>query len=231
MCLESHKYSTVLLFAFKLHCWKNMRLKKSNFAFTSWLFHSCTKPMLWLADILQRPNCNLIIEPVGKEGVQTVYCHFQVIRSRVESSRGRIPINKKPREKTVIPCIATQSGLSVELWRSPKPVLFYFVILIWHLILKSETLPHSWHNCSWESKSVKEYLSNRPYLKHLNTGKLTGNQTWPMLLQTPANLHRIQESRSWAEAVASQQENSLERGLIQKKKLCTISIYPRTAFT
>lgn len=126
----------------------------------------------------------------------------------------------KPREKIVIHSIATQSELSVEPWRSPKPVLFYFVILIWHLILKSETLPHSWHTCSWESKSVKEYLSNRPYLKHLNTGKLTGNQTWPMLLQTPANLHWFQESRNRAEVIiASQQENSLESGLIQKKKI------------
>lgn len=128
--------------------------------------------------------------------------------------------------------IATQSGLSVELWRSPKPVLFYFVILIWHLILKLETLPHIWHNCSWESKSVKEYLSNIPYLKSFNTGKLTGNQTWLMLLKTPANLHWFQESRNWVEVIitSQQRENSLKSWLIQQK-LCNTLIYARTAFT
>lgn len=70
-----------------------------------------------------------------------------------------------------------------------KPwVPFYFVILIWHLILKSETLPHSWRNCSWKSKSVEEFLSNIPHLQSFNTGKLTGSQTWLKLLRTPANL-------------------------------------------
>lgn len=173
-----------------------IKISSINFVFTLWLLQSFTKPKLWLAGILQRSNSDLGIETVEKEKVQIGprCCFLQIKKGKIERGRDRISI-KKTNKKIVIHHTATQSGLWVELQRSPKTVLSYFVILFWHLILKSETLPHSWHNCSWKSKSVEELLSIITYLQSFNTGKLTGSQTWLKLLRTPANLHSFQRRK------------------------------------
>lgn len=131
-----------------------VKISSTNFVFTPWLLQSFTKPKLWLASVLQRPNCDLGIEAVEKEKVQIGprCCFLQIKKGKTERGRDRITI-KTTNKKIVIHHIATQSSLWVELRRSPKTVLSCFVILFWHLIFKSETLPHSWHNCSWRSKS------------------------------------------------------------------------------